>query len=110
MAPARDRGEETLLGLYVGGERPKQRRLGLAGAVRAAKTLDGSVGFPACFQQIVDTQPLVFCGEVGMVAASGAAGIGKHEDALLVVHEGLCLGEIRGGNTRPDSKTVDAVT
>ena len=42
----------------------------------------------------MDAQALVPGGEIGMVGAAGAAGIGEDEDPLLVVHEGLRLGEI----------------
>ena len=107
VEPARDGGEEALLGLHVGGDRPEQRRLRLVGAVRAAETLDGGVGLPARFQQIVDAQTLVLRREIGMVAASGAAGIGEDQNALLVVHEGLRLGEIGRAGAGFDRETVE---
>ena len=107
VEPARDGGEEALLGLHVGGDRPEQRRLRLVGAVRAAEPLDGGVGLPAGFQQIVDTQAAVLRREIGVVAASGAAGIGEHEDALLVVHEGLRLGEIGRAGAGLDREPVE---
>jgi hypothetical protein len=44
----------------------------------------------------MDTQPPVLGPEIGMVAASGAAGIREHQDAPFVIHEGLRLGEIGG--------------
>jgi len=91
VEPARDGGKKTLLGLHIGGDRPEQRRLRLVGTVRAAKPLDGGVGLPAGFKQVVDTQPLVLGGEIGVVAAPGAARIGEHQDALLVIHKGLCF-------------------
>src|SRR6202011_4513677 len=75
VEPACNGGEEALLGLYVGGDRPKQRRLGLVRAVGAAEALDGGVGLPTGFEQIMDTQALVLRCEVGMIAASGAPGI-----------------------------------
>src|SRR5262249_13199281 len=40
IEPARDRGEEALLGLDVGRDRPEQRRLSLVGAVCTAEPLD----------------------------------------------------------------------
>jgi len=58
----------------------------------------------------VHAQPLVPGGEVGVVAAPGAAGVGEHQDALLVIHEGLRLREISGSSTSLDRETVDAVT
>ncbi len=42
----------------------------------------------------MDTPALVFAAEIGMIAAPGAAGIGEHQDALVVIHEGGGLGEI----------------
>ena len=41
---ARDRRQEALLALDVGGDRPEQRRLLLVGAVGAPEALDGGVG------------------------------------------------------------------
>ena len=39
-------------------------------------------------------QPAVLGAEIGMIGPAGAARVGEDEDALLVVHEGLRLGEI----------------
>ncbi len=39
-------------------------------------------------------QPLVPGGQIGMVGAAGAAGVGEDENPLLVIHEGLRLGEV----------------
>ena len=44
-----------------------------------------------------------------MVAASGAAGIAENEDALVVIHEGLGLGEIGGAGAVLDHKPVDTI-
>ena len=44
--------------------------------------------------------------EIGVVAAAGAAGIGEDEDALLVVHEGLRLGEVGRAGAVLDGKTA----
>ena len=96
---AGDGGQESLLGLHVGGDRPEQGRLRLVGAVGAPEALDGGVGLPAGLQQIVHAQALVPRAEVGVVAAPGAAGVAEHQDALLVVLERLRLGEV--GRPRP---------
>ena len=43
-------------------------------------------------------QPAVPGCEIGVVATAGAASVAEDQDALLVVHEGLRLGEVgRGG-------------
>ena len=76
---------------------PEQRRLRLIGAIGAAKTLNGCIGAPARFQQIMDALSLIFASTVGMIAASRAAGVREHKDALVVIHEGLRLGEIGHG-------------
>ena len=52
------------------------------------------------------TKPTVPGREIGMVAAPGAAGIAEPEDPLLVVHEGLCLGEIGGPCTGLDTQAL----
>ena len=41
-----------------------------------------------------------------MIAAPGAAGIGEDQDALLVVHEGLRLGEIGRAGAGLDGEPV----
>ena len=85
---ARDGREEPLFRLYIGRHRPEQRRLRLIGAVGAPETLDGRIGFPTGFQQVVDPQALVPGAEVGVITAPRATGIREDQDALLVVHEG----------------------
>ena len=85
---ARDRRQKTLLALDVGRNRAKYRRLFLVGAVGTAQSLDRRIGAPAGLQQIMDARTLVLAGEIGVIAAPGAAGIGKDQDALLVIHEG----------------------
>jgi len=102
VEPARDGREKALFGLHVGGDRPEQRRLRLIGAIGASESLDRGVGLPARFQQIMDAQPLVLRGEISMIAATGAAGVGEDEDALVVVHEGGGLGEIGRAGARCD--------
>ena len=56
---AGDGGEEALLRLHVGRDRPEQRGLRLVGAVRPAEPLNRRVGLPAGLQQIVDAQSAV---------------------------------------------------
>ena len=51
--------EKALFALHIGGHGPKQRRLRLIGAVRAAKPLNGGIGLPPGFQQIMDALSLV---------------------------------------------------
>ena len=107
---ARDGGEEALLRLDVGGDRTEQRRLRLVGAVRAAEALDGGVGLPARFEQIMDAETAVLRAEIGVVGPAGAAGVREDEDALLVVHEGLRFGEIGGTGAVLDRETVEPPT
>ena len=57
----------------------------------------------------MDAQALVAAAEIGVIAAAGAAGVGEDEDALVVVHEGLRLGEIGRAGAGLDGKAVDAV-
>src|SRR3546814_18411917 len=74
-----------------------RRRL-LVGAVAAPEPLDRGSGLPADLEQIVDALALVLGATIGVIAPHGAAGFGKDEDAFLVIHEGVRLGEIgRGG-------------
>ena len=104
---AGDGREEALLRLHIGRDRPKQRRLLLVGAVRAAEALNGGVRLPACLEQVVDAQPGVLRRLLRMVATAGAAGVAEHQHALLVIHERLRLGEIGGSCARLDDKPVD---
>ena len=106
---ARDRREKALLALDVGRDRPEHRRLLLVGAVGAPESLDRGVGAPAGFEQIMDALALVPAGEIGVIAAAGAAGVGEDEDALVVIHEGGGLGEIRRSRAGLDAKTVAAL-
>ena len=85
---------------------PEQRRLRLIGAVGAPETLNGGVGLPAGFEQVMDTQALVPRRQVRVIAAAGAAGVGEDEDALQVIHEGGGLGEIRGRRAVLDGEAV----
>ena len=99
--------EEALFGLDIGGDRPEQRRLRLVGAVGAAEALNGGVGLPAGLEQIMDAQAPVLRREFGVIAAPGAAGVGKDQDALGVIHEGLGLGEIGRTGAVLDDEAVD---
>ena len=103
---ARDRRQEALLALDVGRHRAEHRRLLLVGAVRAAQSLDRGIGAPAGLQQVVDAPALVLGIEIGVIAAPGAAGIGEDEDALVVIHKGGGLGEIRRSGTGLDAEAV----
>jgi hypothetical protein len=51
-------------------------------------------------------QPPVLGPEIGMVGAPGAARVREHQDALLVLHERLGLGEIGGDGAALDRKAV----
>ena len=105
---ARDRRQEALLALDVGRDRPEHRRLLLVGAVRAAESLDRGIGLPARLQQVMDAPALVPAAEIGVIAAPGAAGIGEDQDALVVIHEGGGLGEIRRSRAGFDAEAVIA--
>ena len=56
----------------------------------------------------MDALALIASAEIGVIAAPGAAGIGEDEDALVVVHEGGGLGEIRRGGAGLDAEPVDS--
>ena len=47
-------------------------------------------------------------GEIGVIAAPGAAGIGEDKDALVVIHKGGGLGKIRRSRTGLDAEAVIA--
>src|SRR4051794_8070768 len=92
---ARDRRQKALLALDVGRDGPEHRRLFLVGAVRAPETLDRGIRLPARLQPVMNALALIAGTEIGVIAAPGAAGIREDQDALVVIHEGRCLGEIR---------------
>ena len=94
-----DRRKKALLALHIGGDGPEQRRLRLIGAVRAAKALNGGIGLPARLQHVMHALSLVPRRKIGVIAAPGAARVREDEDALLVVHEALRLGEVGGAGT-----------
>src|SRR3546814_799305 len=86
--------------------RSRLRRVGTVGAPEA---LDRRVRLPAGFEQVMDAQTAIPRTEIGMVAAARAAGVAEHEDALLVVHEGLRLGEIGRAGPALDAQTITPV-
>jgi len=43
-----------------------------------------------------------------MIGTARAAGIGEDQDPLLVIHEGLCLGEIGRAGAGLDRETIEA--
>ena len=56
----------------------------------------------------MDPLALVLAGEIGVIAASGAAGVGEDEDALVVIHKGGGLGKIRRSRAGFDTEPVVA--
>ena len=98
---AGDGGDEAALALDVGGHGPEQRRGLLVGAVGAAEALNGLVGAPAGFEQVVDAAVGVGAAEVGVVAAAGVAGHREDEDLLVAVHEGARLARVGRGGAGP---------
>ena len=105
----RDRRQEALLAFDVGRDRPEHRRLFLVGAVGAAQSLDRGIGPPAGLEQVMDALALILAGEIGVIAASGAAGVGENQDALVVIHEGGGLGKIRRSRAGLDAQAVMAL-
>ncbi len=96
---ARDGREEPFLRLHVRSNRPEERWLRLIGAVGTAQALNGSVGLPAGFEQVMHPQALVPGPEIRVIAAPRAARIREDQDALLVIHEGGGFREV--GRARP---------
>ena len=94
VEPSGDRRDEALLRLHVGRYRAEQRWLLLIGAVGAAKALDGGVGLPACFEQVVDAAALVPYAQIGMIGSPCAASLREDEDVLLVIHERMGFSNI----------------
>ena len=82
---SRDGRQKTLLALDVGGDGTEDRRLLLVGAVRAPQSLDRGISSPAGLEQVMDALALIAAGEIGVIAAPGAAGVGEDEDALVVI-------------------------
>jgi hypothetical protein len=93
--PPRDRGDEPLLALQVGGDEVEDRRAGLAGAMRAAEALHRLVGAPAALHQVVRAaRGLAARADRGVVAAAGAARLGEHQDRLLARLEEIGVGDV----------------
>src|SRR6202163_4967040 len=82
----RDGREKAFLGLHIGGDGSEQRRLRLVGAVGPAQSLDGSIGLPSSFEQVVHAQPSILCRKFGVIGTPGATGVREYEDAFDVVH------------------------
>ncbi len=78
----------------IGGHRAEQRGRCLIGAVGSAKPLNCGIGPPARLKEKVDPAHLVLCGEVGMITATGATGIGENQNPLGPVHKISRLGDI----------------
>ena len=106
VEPTRDGAEEALFGFHIGRNGTKQRRLRLVGPVGPAEALDRSICLPTGFEQIVDAQAPISSRQLGMVAPPRAARVGEHEDALDVIHEGRCLGEIGRTGSIFDQQSV----
>jgi hypothetical protein len=58
----------------------------------------------------MDPPALVAAAEIGVVAAPGAAAVGKDQDALVVIHKGGGLGKIRRSGPGLDAQTVAALS
>ena len=100
VKPPGNRRDEPAFAANVGRDRPEQGRRSLICAVGAAKPLDGGIRPPARLQKEMDAPCLVPDGKVSMVAAPRAAGIGKDQDALAAIHEGLGLGDVGARTAR----------
>ncbi len=105
----RDGREEALFGFHIGRNGPEQRRLCLIGAVGAAQSLDGRIGLPSSFQEIMDSEPSVPCREVRVIGTPGTAGVGEDEDAFRVIHERLGLAKVGGAGAVLDDQSIDSV-
>src|SRR5260221_11645655 len=57
----------------------------------------------------MNTQPAVPGAEIGVITAPGTSRVGKDKNTLLVIHEGLRLGEIDRSGTGLDGETVRAI-
>ena len=106
---ARDRRQKAFLAFDVGRDRTEHRRLFLIGAIGAPQSLDRGIGAPAGLEQIMDALALILAGEIGVITASGAAGVGEYEDALVVIHKGGGFGKIRRSRAGFDTETVMAL-
>ena len=91
---AGNRRDEAALAANIRRHRSKQWGRGLVGTIGPPEPLDGSVSPPAWFEQEVNAPRLVSGGQIGVIAAPSAAGIGEDQDALVAVHEGMRFGDI----------------
>ena len=78
-------------------------------AVGASQPLDGGVGLPAGLEQIVHAQALVPGPQIGVIATARAARLREDQDALVVIHEALRLGEIDACRAALDGKASLAI-
>ena len=82
----------------------------LIGAVGTAQSLDGRIGLPSRFQEIMDSEPSVPCREVSVIGTPGAASVGEDEDALRTSSmERLSFAKVRGTGAVLDDEPVDAI-
>ena len=100
VEPPRDRRDEPALAAHVGGHRAEQRGRGLVGAVGAPQSLDRGIGAPAWLEQEMDPPRAILRAQIGMVGPARTARIGKHQDALVAIHERLRLDQVRAGSAR----------
>lgn len=91
----RDRADEPPFPPAIGGDRSENRGARLVGAVGTAQSLDGVGSPPARFKQEMDAAAIRrFRVAIGMVAATGAAGVGEDENPLGARHEAFGLDQI----------------
>src|SRR3546814_9576256 len=105
IEPPRDRRYEALLRLDVGRHRTKHRWLLLVRSICPPEALDRGIRFPSCLEQIVNAPPLVLGAEIGMIGAARSPGLREDKDALLVVHEGVGLANVRTAGAGLDRNT-----
>ena len=91
---AGDGRNETPFAANICRDGPEKRRRCLIGSIGTTKTLNGSIRAPSRFEQKMDPALLVFRIQIGMIAAPRSSSIGKHEDALVAVHECLSFKDI----------------
>src|SRR5690606_28966319 len=101
---AGDGGEEPLFAFDIGCAWAEERRLCLIGAMCPTETLNRVVGAPARFEQIMDTKPLILGLQIGVIGSSCAAGVGKGQHALVVIHAGTGFCKVCRTGTSLDGK------
>src|SRR3546814_2489891 len=102
--------DEALLRLHIGRDRPEQRWLLLIGTVGAAEPLDRSIGFPACFEQILDAAALVRGAKIGMIAAPRSTGrsaehTSELQSLLRISYAVFCLQKTKKQLITPNTLT-----